>query len=194
MSNKPNPTADEIIAALRRDPKLLREVRGKLMTEGDPHVRLVDCSFDKRKVHFTRKAGKIEVAWSLDVTVKPGAAGISVEGLRVVAESDADCGIPETKEVTTDENGKARLELTEWIALPTAAKFKAGFNNSTPHTIKVYAKDSSNPLLLDLGEDQFDRIYGVRMIGKNQRAVIKLGSQVTRQTERDTSAVVAKAR
>ena len=169
-----------------RDSVLDARIGPILMTEGDPYVRLIDCSFDKSKVHFTRRAGRIEVAWSLDVTVESGAAGTPVEGLRVVAESDADCGIRETKEGFTDENGKARLELTEWVASPEAAKSKAGFNNSTPHTIRVYAKDSSTPLA---------KPYGVRMLGKNQTARIKLGgAPVTRQTEDDPNAVVADAR
>lgn len=169
-----------------RDSVLNARIGPILMTEGDPHVRLINCSFDKTKVHFTRQAGKIEVAWLLDVIVEPGAAGTPVEGLRVVAKSDADCGIPETKEGFTDENGKVQLELTEWIALPTAARLKAGVNDSTPHTILVYAKGSSKPLA---------KPYGVRMLGKNQKAVIKLGgADMTRQTESDPDAVVADAR
>ncbi len=137
-----------------------------LISGGEAALRLVDCDFDKSKIRFTKESGQVEVAWTVDVSVETSAPGPNLEGLRVVATSSDDCGMKEEVIAVTDEHGKARLVLTEWVATPESAKAAAGLNNRTPHIIKVYG---SKPEPLAVYE------HPVRAAGKGEEVRISLG-------------------
>ena len=120
---------------------------GDVLNAGNgAEIHLVDCKFRKDKIHFSQLSGSVAVKWRLTVQVIDERSGRPATGVTVRATSSATSAIKERAEGRTDANGTCVLEITEYVARPSAKASPRGRGGATPHD--VTAIDSTTGAVL----------------------------------------------
>jgi len=98
-------------------------------------ARLVDCTFQARKLAFYHRQARVEVQWSVNVKVVEKGTEKPVSGATVVATGVGPD--PEVVEGVTDGKGVCPLVLTEFVGTAEFPYPREGKNVRTPHRIEV---------------------------------------------------------
>ncbi len=146
-------------APLRLVDCALSGTAGDVLNAGDgAQVHLVDCRFDKNRIRFSQLTGSVAVKWRIKVRTVDAGAGKPLAGVAVRAASAAGTAIRESVESKTGPDGACVLELTEFVARPSAKTRQDGVNNATPHTIaaagasaRIDLKNAGQEVVLRLG-------------------------------------------